>query len=769
MNDKWNSGMVHNNFLSQFLLIFIVFSVLYVQVEAQSGKVGAGLSGYVRNAKTGETLVGATVFLNGTKYGGRTNKSGYFTITNIKPGKYEVNVSFLGFEKLIENIEFKAGELLRKEFELQESSIMQEEIYVEAAREVEKRQISISKVNVPVQAIKNIRVGGESDLFRTLQYLPGVLTSSQISSGLFVRGGSPDQNLVLLDGSTVYNPTHLFGFISTFNTDAIKDVELVKGGFDAEYGGRLSAVLNITQNDGNRKEFEGVASIGVISSRVGLQGPIGNGSWFLSGRRTYFDLIKNLIPEDPETPIPDFGFYDLNGKITQDIGKNDKISISGFLSNDNLEFSSFGLSLGLDIGNRLLSGRWTHIFDENLFSTVNVSYSKYFNNFAGDQSGYEFLIDNSITDYTVKANTEWFISDALTAKFGVESSFFTFGYLQNFTGNADTTAEGSSGGSTNLTTEDVHSVSFAQIKWAITELLSIQSGLRINYWQLSDLLTYDPRLSARYRINDKIAVKAAWGMFHQNLRLASQPNFSFFDTWLPTDNTVPASNAIHYILSIETEPIPRHTLNFDLYYKELTNVSEINTTALQGRDVADLFFIGNASAWGGEVFIQKRFGKLNGWVGYALGFIESRFDSINNGNPFRPKYDRTHDFKIVLNYEHSVDWNFGASFFFQTGQSYTGATSRFQTRLPGQETGRGKIVPSQRFGLRLPPSHQLNLTATYNFLLAGLESKMIIDIYNVYSRRDILVRFYNTREDVTYMEDVRLIPILPTVSLEIKF
>ncbi len=769
MNEKWNSGMVHNNFLSQFLLIFIVFSVLYVQVEAQSGKVGAGLSGYVRNAKTGETLVGATVFLNGTKYGGRTNKSGYFTITNIKPGKYEVNVSFLGFEKLIENIEFKAGELLRKEFELQESSIMQEEIYVEAAREVEKRQISISKVNVPVQAIKNIRVGGESDLFRTLQYLPGVLTSSQISSGLFVRGGSPDQNLVLLDGSTVYNPTHLFGFISTFNTDAIKDVELVKGGFDAEYGGRLSAVLNITQNDGNRKEFEGVASIGVISSRVGLQGPIGNGSWFLSGRRTYFDLIKNLIPEDPETPIPDFGFYDLNGKITQDIGKNDKISISGFLSNDNLEFSSFGLSLGLDIGNRLLSGRWTHIFDENLFSTVNVSYSKYFNNFAGDQSGYEFLIDNSITDYTVKANTEWFISDALTAKFGVESSFFTFGYLQNFTGNADTTAEGSSGGSTNLTTEDVHSASFAQIKWAITELLSIQSGLRINYWQLSDLLTYDPRLSARYRINDKIAVKAAWGMFHQNLRLASQPNFSFFDTWLPTDNTVPASNAIHYILSIETEPIPRHTLNFDLYYKELTNVSEINTTALQGRDVADLFFIGNASAWGGEVFIQKRFGKLNGWVGYALGFIESRFDSINNGNPFRPKYDRTHDFKIVLNYEHSVDWNFGASFFFQTGQSYTGATSRFQTRLPGQETGRGKIVPSQRFGLRLPPSHQLNLTATYNFLLAGLESKMIIDIYNVYSRRDILVRFYNTREDVTYMEDVRLIPILPTVSLEIKF
>jgi hypothetical protein len=614
-----------------------------------------------------------------------------------------------------------------------------------------------------------MRVGGESDVFRTLQYLPGVLTSSQLSSGLFVRGGSPDQNLVLLDGSAVYNPTHLFGFISTFNTDAIKDVELVKGGFDAEYGGRLSAVLNITQNEGNRKEFEGIASIGAVSSRIGLQGPIGNGSWFISGRRTYFDLVKKLLPENPEEPIPDFGFYDVNAKITQDFGANDKISISGFLSNDNLEFSSFGLSLGLDIGNRLLSARWTHIFDETIFSTVNVSYSKYFNNFKGDQSGYEFLIDNSITDYTIKANTEWFASDDFTAKFGVESSFYNFGYLQNFTGNTDSTSQGSSGGSTNLTIKDIHTSVYSQFKWAITDPLSIQAGLRVNYWELSDILSYDPRISFRYRFNDQIAVKAAWGIFHQNLRLATQPNFSFFDTWLPTDSTVSGSNAIHYILSLETEPFPKHTLNFDIYYKKLSNVSEINTNALQGSTVSDVFYIGNATAWGAEVFIQKKFGKLNGWFGYAIGFIESTFDSINNGEPFRPRYDRTHDFKIVLNYDHNEDWDFGASFFFQTGQSYTGATSRFQTKLPGQETGRGKIVPSQRFGLRLPPSHQLNLTATYNFLMWGLESKFIIDVYNVYSRRDILVRFYNTREETTYIEDVRLIPILPTVSIEVKF
>ncbi len=760
--------------INKILILFLFLNILSIQVvvsetNALIDKDKSGINGYIRDSKTGETLVGATVMLVDTKYGARTNKSGYFSINNVPPGKYQIAATFLGYEKLFKNIELEPGLVRRVDYELIQGSFMQEEIYVNAEREVEKRQISISKVNVPIQTIKNIRIGGESDVFRTLQYLPGVLTSSQISSGLFVRGGSPDQNLVLLDGSAVYNPTHLFGFISTFNTDAIKDVELIKGGFDAEYGGRLSAVLSITQNDGNRKEFQGTASIGVISSQVGLQGPVGNGSWFISGRRTYFDLVKSFIPDDPTSPLPDFGFYDVNAKITQDFGDNDKVSISGFLSNDNLEFSSFGLSLGLDIGNRLLAGKWTHIFNESLFSNVNVSYSKYFNNFLGDQSGYEFLIDNSIEDYTIKANSEWFVSDKLTAKFGIESSFFTFAYLQNFTGNTDTTAQGSSGGATNLKIKDFHTSAFAQMKWSVTDPFSIQAGLRTNYWQIRDLVTYDPRLSARYRFSDYLAIKAAWGIFHQNLRLASQPNFSFFDTWLPTDNTVPASKAIHYILSIETEPFPRHALNFDIYYKELNNVSEINTNALQGSDVADVFYIGNAYAWGAEVFIQKKYGKFNGWVGYALGFINSTFDSINNGESFRPRYDRTHDFKVVINYNHNVDWDFGASFFFQTGQSYTGATSRFQTRLPGQEVGRGKIVPSQRFGLRLPPSHQLNLTASYKFLMWGLESKFIIDIYNVYSRRDILVRFYNTREENTYVEDVKLIPILPTVSLEVKF
>lgn len=752
------------------ILLFLHFTILLSQNISLLESNYGSLSGIVRDSETKETLIGASIYLEDTKIGARTNVNGFYSITNIPPKDYNVKISFLGYQTLNVKITIKKGESLRKDFELPISSILKDAVIVDAERDDDKREINISKVNIPIETIKNIRVGGESDIFRTLQFLPGVLTSSQISSGLFIRGGSPDQNLVLLDGATVYNPTHLFGFISTFNTDAIKNVDLIKGGFPAEFGNRMSAVLNITQKDGNRNKVDGIASIGAISSRLGLEGPTPweGGSWFISGRRTYFDLIKKLLPEDPASPIPDFGFYDLNAKFVQDFGINDKVSISGFMSNDNLDYSSLGLNMNLDIGNKLLSSKWTHIFNENLFSTVVASYSNYFNNFIADRSGYGILFKNSISDYTLKGELEWFDSEKFTAKFGFETSKFQFDYLQNFTGSTDSTQQGSKGGSTNFIVYDHQSAMYSQLKYNIDELLSIQLGLRINYWSLSNLVTYDPRISLNYRLDDKTTIKASWGQYHQNLRLATQPDFSFFDTWLPTDSSVGASKAEHYILGLESNINKGYTFNFDVYYKKMDNIGELNQNSLEASNTKDVFFIGNAYAWGAEIFIQKKFGKLNGWAGYALGFIRERIDSINRGEEFRPKYDRTHDFKIVANYELNEDWDIGASFFFQTGQSYTGVTSRTQIYLPDQNYGRSKVIPSQRYGLRLPPSHQLNLTASYKFKMWGLDSKAIIDIYNVYSRRDILMRYYDTSEEDTKIEDVRLIPILPTISLEIK-
>jgi len=764
-----------------FYILFIVFLSIGALSANPPEPRTASLSGYVVDSKTKETLIGVSVVVKGPQKGAKakilsgayTNKLGFFSIGNIPPGKHVVVLSFIGFDKKTDTLDFTKYNSIRRDFELIPSGVFTDEVFVDASRDVEKREITISKINIPIQQLKEIRMGGEADVFRSLQYLPGVLTSSQISSGLFVRGGSPDQNLVLVDGSTVYNPTHLFGFISTFNSNAVKDVELIKGGFPAEYGGRLSAVLNLTQKNGNREEYEGMASVGLISSKLNVEGPLLNGSFFIGARRTYLELIKSVydsyFKEEDDFPFPDFNFYDINAKMTQDFGKNDKLFISGFMSADALTLDGFGTMMNLEIGNKLISARWTHIFADNLFSTLNVSGSNYINNLLGNQSGYEFVIDNSITDYTIKGSLEWFTSDRITSKFGFESNYYTFNYIQNFTGDTTTTQNDSTSVTTDMTVNQwTHSL-YGQINYNITDLLSLQAGLRTNYWELSDLYTYKLRLAARYQIDENTSVKAALGGYSQNLRLATQPDFTFFDTWLPTDSTVPASSADHYILTLTTRPFDGYHLDVDIYYKKMYYLNELNKTALKGEVVADIFYLGNTESYGFEVFLQKSYGRFTGWIGYALGYIYSQFDDLNNGEIFRPKYDRRHDLKVVTQYQLTDKIDIGAVFVFQSGQSYTGATSRFQTLFPGQSYGRAKIVPSELYGLRLPPSHQLNLSGSYKYKMFGLDSRIILDVYNVYSRRDIWFRYYNTREEVTVVEDVKLLPILPFLSLEVKF
>ena len=729
------------------------------------------ISGFVKDSSNLETLLGATVYLENTKYGAYTNKLGFFSITYIKPGKYNLIASFIGYEKFKKQITIKKNQNLRFDIILNPINVTTQEVEVEAEREIEKREITISKIDIPVKQIKNIRLGGESDVFRSLQYLPGVLTSSQISSGLYVRGGSPDQNLILLDGSIVYNPAHLFGFISTFNTDAIKDVKLIKGGFPAEYGGRLSAVLDLTQKDGNRKEIDGVASIGAISSRLSLEGPLGNGSWFIGGRRTYFELIKAILPGPGEAEIPDFNFFDINAKITQYFGDNDKVSLSGFMSGDALGFDNYGFFLNLDVGNRAFAARWNHIFSEKLFSEVNFSSSYYKNGFKGDQVGYAFAIKNTISDITGKASLDWFISNDMTLKSGIEINNYDFIYMQNFTGNLDTViAEGTNApGMINLNLIDWNYAAYSQLNYNISDLLSVQGGLRLNYWDLSKMLLLDPRLSLKYIVHENLTLKAAWGIFSQDLRLATFPDFSFFDTWLPTDESLPASRATHYIIGLQSDYFKEFEISFDAYYKQMRNISELSNITLSTESVASLFYIGDADSWGMEIFIQRKFGKFSGWLGYALGYIEAKFDSINGGVPFRPKYDRRHDFKVVAQYELNKHWSFNATFLFQSGQSYTGASSQFQVRLPDDNIGRGKIVPTQRYGLRLPPSNQLNISILYSFDMWGLDAKLILDIFNVYNHRDVWFRYYDTTQPVAVVRDVLLLPIIPTIAFEVKF
>lgn len=729
----------------------------------------ATLSGYVLDAETGEKLIGATVVFPEHRIGAPTNVSGYFVVKGIPAGTSTLRVSSIGYEDLEVELTFADGESMRRNFELKPA--VQEGDVVTVTAERDRREITISEVEIPVEQLAQLRIGGEADVFRALQFLPGVLTSSQISSGLYIRGGSPDQNLVLIDGATVYNPSHLLGFFSTFNPDAIKDVDLIKGAYPAEYGGRLSAVLDLRQKDGNTNEFEGVASLGLVSTRLSLQGPVGNGSFFIGGRRTYLDLITGLLPEDPENPFPDFYFYDVNAKVTQTFGEDDVIQVSGFASQDDLSLEGGGLAFNLGLSNYVGGIRWTHTFADDLFFSLNTNYSDYTTGFTGENSGFFFEAENSIRDVTAKGKFEWYQSEDLTIKTGFDLTSYRFNYFQNFSG--DTTSATESGtndtGQVNLTVDDWTTAGYLQANYALNDVLQLQGGVRVDYFNLSNTVTFDPRGALRWQMTPEVALKAGVGLYHQYLRLATQPDFTFFDTWMPTDSTVTPAKAVHYVLSSETELIEGFDLNLDLYYKKLNNISELNNTITNAENVADVFYSGDGEAYGAEVFLQKKTGRLVGWLGYGLGWVNARFDSVNGGREFRPKYDRRHDLKVVAQYELSDRWDIGASFTFQSGQSYTGATSRFRTQLPDGTGDYDLVVPSQRYGLRLPPSHQLNLNVNYNTTIFGLESRLLLDIYNVYSRRDIWFRFYETDGETTEVTDVRLLPIIPTLSLEVKF
>ncbi len=731
----------------------------------------ASLSGYISDAETGEVLVSATVQLKGTGIGATANKSGYYSLAGIEPGKHTVVVSYLGYQRQEIPVELKTNESRTLNVKLVPQVVKLDEVTVEGERIEDKKEITLSRVNIPVQQLQRLRIGGEFDVFRSIQYLPGVLSSSQISSGLYIRGGSPDQTLVLLDGSTVYNPTHLFGFFSTFNPDAVKDVDLIKGGFPAEYGGRMSAVLDLTQVDGNKNKFEGLVSLGLISTRVSAQGPVGDGSWFIGGRRTYIDVLTSLIETD-ESPLPEFFFYDLNAKISQNFGVNDKGFLSGFTSEDKLTIrDNAGFEGTLGISNRAVSSRWTHLFDNNLFSVFNLSWSRYRNSFSVYNGGFTSTLENIVQDITYKGNLEWFATEKLTFKTGIEANYYILEYKQNFSGKADTTvAEGTNeGGFLYLKPEDWTGSVYSQINYQLTEEFSMQAGLRGSYYDNRSLMKVDPRLAVRYQIRPDFTVKAAWGIYHQYWHLASVPDFSFFDTWLPTDSTVKPLQATHYVLGIETKPFWDVDFNIEGYYKTMRDIDELNDLTTQAEDVRDIFYSGHGEAYGLEFFLQRKSGRFTGWVGYSIGFINYQFPKVNQGRWFRPKWDRRHDFKVVAQYKLSEDWDVSATFTLQTGQSYTGMTSMIESRIPGEDIGRDVTFPADRYGLRLPPSHQLNLNANYHTTVFGYPAKLMIDLYNVYSRRDIWFRYYDTSGDVAEVKDFLLLPIIPTVALEVKF
>jgi hypothetical protein len=649
-----------------------------------------------------------------------------------------------------------------------------EEVTVESSEERERQEPQVSRVTLTPQQMVNLPKTGQADLFRILQFLPGVQTASEISSGLYVRGGSPDENLILLDGSVLYNPTHFFGFFSTFNPDAIKDVEFIKGGFPAEYGGRLSSVLNVTDIEGDRNTTKGKVDLGLISSSGMVETPIGTGALVLAGRRSYIDVLFNTLGLTQKLSLPDYYFYDANIKLTQNPSPNDKIIVAAYQGSDNLSFTSSTTAkrdssgepdIALAWGNKSASAQWTHVFGSELFSNVDLSASNFSSIFTIGSTALPLTYNNGISDYTARASIDYFPNQKNTIKAGVQATEYKTTLLIQ---------SGTNPPNANVIRTPFYGAAYIQdeLKPAMTgyveDPLAITGGLRVDGINSNPLIGIDPRLSARYILTPAITLKASAGIYHQYLKLATNDLVPIFDIWLPDDTSQPPEECYQYVLGVSTVPFENYTLDVEGYYKDMKNLVEMRPNVMTGSTLNDVFFVGNGTAYGIEFFLQKQVGRLTGWLGYTLAWTWRTFPDINNGQQFPPTYDRRNDFDLVATYHLNDRWTIGGTFTYGTGQAYTQITA-----LEPNFENPARTIPIEgdKNALRLAPYNRLDLSATYAFSFYSdhRNAEFDFDIFNAYNYRNVWISQVDESTNPATINFVRLLPILPTFGVSVNF
>ena len=762
------------------------FSILY------AGNTG-NINGFVFDDENGEALIGANVYIENSTYGATTNLNGYYILPDIPVGEHKLVCEYMGYAKFTDTIKLIAGQNLNLTIILKPALLETGEIVVVAdSMRMSQRLFNkpISEISLSPKEIKQIPQIIESDLLRTLQSLPGILPVSDYSSELYVRGGTPDQNLILIDGADVYNPEHAFGLFSTFNTDAIKDVEISKGGFKAPYGGRLSSLINISLLDGNRKEFEGLFGVSLMSAKAGIQSPIGKfGSLSASFRRTYFDQTYGRFMDD----VPDYYFYDGHVKAFFDIDANNKLSVSTYFGRDVLDYvfnedEDDSESLIYNWGNKTGSIRWTHIFNPKLFSNFWLTYSQ----FSSEFEIADFTEDNHITDFTFKGQFEYALTKSIMAEFGYEYKSLSYAYEEDFPG-----------GTVDINRDRNDYVGYTSIGWQPTDRWKIDGGLRYNYFDSNvDFNNWAPRFSAKYRLTEASNLKLAIGRFHQYLHRV--PRAFIADIWTTADENYTNSSANHYILGYQREIGRNVAFELEGYYKQYENVYSLKDFIVdfqpqtyddEGSPIytstAGLFDRGDGNSIGFEVLLRKNYGALTGWLAYALSRTKYSIDNVDDGKAFTPRHDRTSVINAIVNIElknfirelrnrkHKKDrgnWLLGMSFIYSTGQPITLTSSTYSmSTFPDWEYESYLLYPSDRNEFRLPPYIRLDLSITYERQYNGWMMIPYFQFFNLGDRENVWFISYQDEgnEDDNRVEQkietVSMLPFFPTLGVTIKF
>lgn len=750
------------NFHIPRVLILLLLSVLILNSTSYS-QSRATLSGTITDQNTGETLLFANVVLKGTTIGATTNASGFYSIVGIEPGRYTVQVTYIGFDPKEVTIELSAGESRRLDVQLVESRFALEELVVSAGADEREEARNIGTAQVSTSLIKQVPAVLQADVFRSVQLLPGVKAASDFSSGLYIRGGGPDQTLILLDRTTVYNPTHFFGFFSTFNPDAIKDVRVYKGGFPAEYGGRLGSVIDIYNKDGNRVRRSGVVSLGMLSSRAMIEGPYSRGSYMFAIRRSTIEPVLAALRGSFDTLPDGFYFVDINGKLNFDINENNRLNIAFYGGEDHVDFP-FGddLRFKLSYGNRTASSTWTSIRSDRLFTTLTLTSSRYFNLPRFSFGGTPFERNNTVDDVSVKSDLEWMAGSGHTVKSGIWAGNLTLRLKDSF----------DSRESFRSRIQTQYITAYIQDNYRVTDSWSINGGLRLNYFTKGDYLRLEPRLSTEFSPDPSLRLQASYGRYYQFLTLITNEAFSGFDTWLTTDTGVPPSWGDQFVIGAKIYPVQGYNIEFEVYYRDMNNLFELDPRIpdVSGLDYAELFRFGKGYAYGTELVLEKSSGRLNGFIGYTWSVTRRKFEGFNENRFYPPKYDRTHDVNIVANYRLTQRWRLTSVFNYATGQAYTRALGRTEINNPFGTSPYQPIIVGKVNASRLPDYHRLDIGFTREGRFFDLgTSEFQIQIINVYSRRNIWFYQFDLDENPAKRSEVPLLPILPTLSYTVNF
>ncbi len=794
------ASLKHKYMNTKFKIIFLLM-ILFINVPAQ--KKLFSVSGYVKDKKTGESLIGANVYLEELSLGAATNNTGYFVIPEVPAGNFELTVSYIGYEteKISISVEENSNKIL--EIFLKPSSVVTKEIIVsDKSVNLSKRMFSapISKIELLPSQIKNIPQMVESDLLRTLQTLPGVTSLSDFSSALYVRGGTPDQNLYLVDGTDVYNPEHAFGIFSTFNTNAIKKVEFSKGGFGAEYGGRLSSVLNITNLDGNRNYFEGIVNISLLSATATLQIPLSDfGSLSGSFRRTYIDQVYAKVIDE----IPAYYFYDANLKGFFDLGLKDKLSVSFFNGFDDLDFKidkkvkeSFGFLYCW--GNTTASVNWKHIFGKKLFGNFWLTSSRFRSDFNLSKI-LNFVETNELTDLSVKGSFNYFYSNSLEFKLGFEQKFLHLIYTQNW-----------DEGKVDINHNRQYTTVYLSNVWRPNILTEIETGLRVNRFSSDRTFTdLSPRFSIKYRTSETTNIKFATGLYHQYLNRI--PRLFFSSIWVSADKYTNVSSSAHFILGFQKNLGSQIEFTAETYYKNYKNIfifnqvfiteAEPDAYAPNGNSIynttRNLFIGGDGESYGLELLLRKEEGPVNGWISYAFTRTLYKFPRINKGKEFPPRHDRTHVINVILNFDlnniftgnwfgkpvkSDKNWKLSLGFVYASGQPLTVPSSAYYVnRFPdwntvpfeGEQNPNYNLYPGEINSFRLPPYIRFDLSLSYEINYSKWDLIPYLQIFNLGNRQNVWFIDYNEKfENNTVIQTVdktSMLPILPSLGVKIKF